>query len=134
MFSVLLFEEGVKYLSQQEQIVDNLNLSFILCEMGFLSNYNLLNHKILNNNNEQLEEIIDRNNYLLFWEVFNKFILCFMEERTFQSLLYIRLINTSKSDYLKTVSNILLKTNKYDLIFDSSKYNFYSVDVTFQNK
>ena len=109
-------------------MVDNLNLSFILCKMGFLSNYDSLNKKVIDF--EEDDEFMHKNNYQLFWKVFNKFILCFMEERTFQSLFYIKLIGSSKVDYLTGISNILLKTNKYELISDTSKYNFYAADVS----
>ena len=97
--------------------------------MGCLTNYKLLGLPIWYKEIEDNIESSDKNNYQLFWKVFNKFILCYMEDRTFQSLFYIKLIGSNKVDYLKGVSNILLKTNKYDLISETSKYNFYAADV-----
>jgi hypothetical protein len=119
LFSILLFEDGVAYLSNQnENLVDSVNLGFLLREISLLNNFT---------QNNYVENVIDRNlqgqsndlDYKLN-KINEIFYENFMQSRLFQILNYVKF--NYHGDFIERMAQLISTTGKLNILLSGEYY------------
>lgn len=122
LFSILLFEDGLKSLGQHdENLVDTVNISFILKEIGLLRNF----HSNENKNIFEISYLADENNYITNRWV-ETFAETFMNARMFPIMNYLKYLY--KGNLLEKISNIINSTGKYNSLLTPEDL-FFNISI-----